>query len=91
MIADLLAGSEPALHNVALGAIRAKFPQVNVGVAIGAVLADVGEDRVRVALRAGNSRVRAAQRVSSLIVIEFGNGTNRAPTSSRVAIFTRNC
>ena len=44
MIADLLAGSEPALHDMALGAVGAEFPQMNIGMAIGAVLSDVGED-----------------------------------------------
>jgi len=34
MVANLRPGCEPALHDVALGAIRAKFAQVNVCVAI---------------------------------------------------------
>jgi hypothetical protein len=91
MIADLLTGSEPALHDMALGAIRAKLTQMNVGMTIGAILADVGEDRVRMTLRARNSFVHAAERISSLIVIEFGDGANRSPTGSRMAILARNC
>jgi hypothetical protein len=34
MVADLLPGSEPALHDMALGAVRTKFTQVNVSVTV---------------------------------------------------------
>jgi hypothetical protein len=71
MVSYLLPRGEPALHNMALGAIRAKLAQMNIGVAIGAILADVREDRLRVALRAGDSRVSAAQLVLCFVMIEI--------------------
>lgn len=77
----------PAEHSVALGAISAKLPAMNVGVATGAVLANIGEHRFRVASRAGNFFVHAAQRVSRTVVIKFGDGADRSPTNVGVAIF----
>jgi hypothetical protein len=42
----------PSLHGVAPGAIGAELTAMNVGVAVRAVLADIGKDRARVALGA---------------------------------------
>jgi len=80
----------PAENRVALGAIGAKLPAVNVGVATGAVLANVGEHWLGVASRAGNFFVHAAQRVSRAVVIKFGDGANGSPTCIGVAIFASN-
>jgi hypothetical protein len=85
VVSDLLPRCEPALHDVALGAIGAKLSQMDIGVAIGAILADVREDRFRVALRAGDSRVSAAQRVLSFVVIEIDFGSNRRPRGALMA------
>ena len=71
VVSYLLPRGEPALHNVALGAIGTKLAQMDIGVAIGAILTDVRKDRVRVALRAGHSRVSAAERVLSFVVVEI--------------------
>jgi len=60
VVADLRFGSEPALGDVTLGAIRAEFAQMNVGVAVVAILADVGENCLGVALRAREFFVSAA-------------------------------
>jgi hypothetical protein len=89
MVADLLLGSEPALHDVALGAIRAELTQMNIGMAIGAILADIGEERLGVALCTGNSFVSASKRKLRLIMVELRNITNWTPASSRMAIFAR--
>ena len=80
MIADLLPGREPALHDMALSAIGAEFSQMNIGVTIGAILSDVGKYRLRMTLRADYFFMPAAQRVLGLVVIEFGSGANRSPT-----------
>jgi hypothetical protein len=90
VVADLLLGSEPALHHMALRAIRAKLAQMNIGMAIGTVFADVGENRLGVTLRAGKPRVPAPKRKFSLIVIKFQNGADRMPACSRVTIFAGN-
>ena len=90
MVADLLLGSEPALHDVALEAIRTELTQMNIGMAIGAILAGIGEDRLRVTLRAINSLVPASKRKLRLIVVEPRDIANRAPASSRMAIFASN-
>jgi hypothetical protein len=91
VVANLLAGSEPTLHDMALGAIRAKFAQVNVGVTIRTILSHVAEDRMGMTLVAGYARVHASKRVVRLIVVEFKNGTNRGPAVGRVAILARDC
>jgi len=90
VIADLLFGSEPALHDVALGAIRAEFAQVNIGMAIVAILANIGKHRLRMTLRARKFFVPAAKREFCLIVVESGTPENRAPAGSRMAILARN-
>ena len=75
---------------MALGAVRAELSAVNVGVTIGAVLANVGENRLGVASRAGYFFVHAAKRVARGVVVEFGNGANGGPAGVRVAIFAGN-
>lgn len=52
VILHLLHRDIPTLHGVALGAIRAHLPAMNIGVAISAVFAHVGEGRLGVALDA---------------------------------------
>jgi hypothetical protein len=79
MIAHLLHRDIPALDGVALRAIRTHLAAMDVGVAIGAVLADVGEHRFYVALRALNLFMQAAERVFRFVVIEFGDRADRAP------------
>lgn len=75
---------------MALGAVLAELSAMNVGVTIGAVLANVGEYRLGVAPRAGNFFMHAAKRVTRGVVVEFGNGTNGDPAGVGVAIFTGN-
>lgn len=89
MIANLLHGDVPALHSVALRAVRPHLAAVDVRVAIRAVLSDVGEYRLCVTLRALHFFVHSAQGVFRLVVIEFGNGTDRAPACRRMTVFTR--
>jgi hypothetical protein len=90
MVANLLLRSEPALHDMALAAVCAKLAQMNVGMTIGTVLPDIGEDRLSMTLPASHSPMPAAERISSSIVIEFKNRTNRRPTERGVATLARN-
>ena len=85
-----LDGNFPAPHGMALRAIRAHLPLVNVRVALFTILAHICEHRLEVALRALNFLVHLAQRIAGLVVIEFRNRTNGAPARSGVAILARN-
>ena len=80
----------PAERRVALGAIGSKLALVNVGMAIGAVLAYVGEHRFCMALGAIHFFMQAAQGITRGVMIKFRNGANRGPTGGRVTILTRN-
>lgn len=80
----------PSENRVALRAVRAELSAVNVGVAIGAILAHVRENRLGMASRAGYFFVHAAKRVPRGVVIEFRNGANGNPAGVRVAIFAGN-
>ena len=87
MLFDRLKRYLPTEHRVALGAVRAEFPAVNIGVTIRAVSADVGEDGLHVALGAGDFLVHSATRISSFAVVEFGHGADRPPARVGVAVF----
>jgi hypothetical protein len=80
----------PAENRVALGAIGAELTAVNIRVAIGTILANVGENRLHMAARAGYFFVHAAKGVTRGVVVKLGNGANRGPTCARVAIFAGN-
>jgi hypothetical protein len=75
---------------VALRAVRAHFPLVNIGVAILTVLAHVCEYRFYVALRALNFLVHATQRIPCFVVIKFRDGANGAPPSGGMAVLAGN-
>ena len=63
--ADLLGGDFPSGNGVAVLAGGAELPAVDIGVAIRALLSNVGEDRLRVAQAAGHAFVHAAQRIAA--------------------------
>jgi len=81
VVLHALGGDIPALYGVALRAIGAHLAAMNVRVAIGAILADVGEDGFGVALHALHFFVHAAKWVFSFVVIEFGDRANGPPAS----------
>jgi hypothetical protein len=85
-----LDGNIPALNSVALRAIRAHFPLVNVRVAVLAILAYVGKDWLGVALQARHFFVHAAKRIFGVVMIELRHGLDGAPTRSKVAVLARN-
>jgi hypothetical protein len=86
----LLDGIVPALNGVALRAVGAHLPLVNVNVTILAVLPYVGEHGLDVALRALHFFVHAAQGVLGLVVVKLWNGSDGAPACCGVAVFARN-
>ena len=75
---------------MALRAVGAHLAAMNVRVAVGAIFADVGENRLHVALSAGHFFVHAAQRVFGFVVIKFGNSADGPPASGGVAILAGN-
>jgi len=92
VIFDLLHRNVPALHGVTLLAGRAHLMPVDVfvRVTIDAVLADVGEDRLDVALRALHFFVQAAQRIPCFVMVKFGNRTDRTPARGGVTVLAGN-
>lgn len=86
MLVDLLNLNLPASDGMAGLAGRAHLTLVNVGMAVGALVADVAEYHLRVASRAGDAFMQAAQRIASLIVVKLRNCANRLPTVHRVAV-----
>ena len=80
----------PAEDGVALRAVAAELRAMNVGVAIRAVLAHVGENGLRVASGASHLFMHAAQRIARAVVIKFRDRANGRPTRVRVTILTRN-
>jgi hypothetical protein len=87
---DLLRVQVPTIHGVALFAPVAELAAMNIGVAVGAVHADVFEHEADVALRAGNAGVHSAQGIARLIVVELRNAADRLPTGGGVAVFAGN-
>lgn len=75
---------------MALLAVGSQLPFVNVRVAILAALADTGEHRLHMALRAGDGLVHPAERILRLVVIEFRNSADGCPRAWRVTVLTWN-
>ena len=90
VVLDGLDRDVPTFHAVALLAIDAHLPFVNVGVAIGAPATHIREDRLGVTLGAGHILVHAPQRIFGLIVIEFGDGPDRLPPNRGVTVLAGN-
>jgi hypothetical protein len=90
VILYLLRGDVPALHGMALGAVGSKLAAVNVGVAVGAILADICENGLHVALRALNFFVHAAEGVLCPAMIKFSDGSNGPPTGGGMTVFAGN-
>ena len=76
----------PSVHGVALFAIGSKLALVDVGMAVGAFLTDVGEDWFDVALGAGDALVHATERIAGLAMIKLGDVADRFPSTLSVAI-----
>ena len=90
MLLHLLNRNHPSPHRVALFAIRAQLPLVNVSVAVLAARPHVRKYLLHVTLRASHRLVHAPQRIPGLIVIELGNGSDRFPGVSGVAVLAGN-
>jgi len=88
VVFDRLNGEVPSLYRVAVFAIGAHLPAMDVGMAVCAMLGHLFENQVHVALGAGNLLVHAAQRVAGKVVIELRHGADRLPTCVGMAVLT---
>lgn len=86
VLLDLLDRDLPALDGMALLATCAKLALVDVGVAIGAAGAGVGEYRLGVTLGAGYALVHASQWEPGLVVIKLREGPDGFPAIRRMTI-----
>lgn len=89
VILYLLDGRVPSADGVALRTVGAKFPTVNISVAVRAGFANISEDGLDVALRTANFFVHAAQRIRGFIVVELHVAADRPPAVRGMAIFAR--
>ncbi len=89
MHADGLQRHIPAEHSMTLLAIGAHLPAVYVGVAVGALRADLGKYEVRVAITARDGAVQPAQGISRFAVVEFHVTAQWRPADRRVACLAR--
>jgi hypothetical protein len=79
----------PVFHAVTLSAVRPHLSAMNIGVTIRAPCARVREDWLEMALATGDPLVRAKQRKSCLVVVEFRDGPNRLPSIGSMAVLAR--
>ena len=90
VLINLLNGDMPALDGMALFAICAHLPLMNISVAVRALRAHIRKHHLGVTLRARDSFVQSAQGILSGVVIEFRYGTDRFPAAYCVAILAGN-
>jgi len=86
VIANSLQRDLPSFDGVAIGTVSAELALVDVGMAIGALGADVFEDHAGVTLGAWHFLMHAAQRVSGQIMIEIRIGPDGLPACGGVTI-----
>lgn len=89
VLIDLLHRNFPSPDRMTGLAIRAHLALVDIGVAVGALVANVSEDHLGMAGRAGHTFVQAAQGILGLIVIELRHRSNGFPPINGVAVLAR--
>jgi len=80
----------PALHVVTALAVCSHLPVMEIGVAVPALRAGVGENRFRVTLRAREVLVHSRKGKAGFSMIKFRNSAYRFPSENRVAILAAN-
>lgn len=76
----------PTLDRMALLAVRAHLATMEIGVAVRAMRSRVRKHGLRVALRTAHAHMQTAQRITRLVVIEFGERSNRLPAYRGVTV-----
>jgi hypothetical protein len=90
VVPNRLYGNVPAANRMALLAVGAELPPVNVGVAVRASRTDVREHQLGMALHALDLLVHPAEGITGFIVAKFRNAAYGLPTDGGVAVFARN-
>jgi hypothetical protein len=90
VILHLLRSEIPALYRVTLFAVRTHLTTMNIGVTIGAILSDVGENRFGVTVNALHFFVQSAKWILRLVVIELWDCADGSPACGGVTVFARN-
>ena len=88
VLINVVNGDLPSRVAMAHIALRAVLAPVDIGVAILALLAYVGEYQVGMTVRACSFAMHAAQRKACLLVIKFWNRPDRLPTFGVVTVLT---
>lgn len=86
MLVNLLNGDLPTFHRVTLFAICSELALMDVCVAIGTLLANVGEYGLYVALRTSDALMQPTKREAGLIVVELRPIANRFPAAECVTV-----
>ena len=89
VLLNVFNSDRPSADGMALFAIRAQLPFVNVSMAVLAALTDTREDHFDVTLGASHGGVHTAQRIARLVMVELGNGADRPPAIRGVAVLAR--
>jgi len=63
---------------------------MDIGMAIRAIVADIGKHQVHVALCTSHVLVHASQGIASCVVVEFGNVADRLPTGEGMTVLALN-
>jgi len=90
MLIDGVDGNLPPVDPVTNVALRAVFPAMNVGVAVLALTANIGENRIHVTFLTRHLHVHTAQGVTGLAVVKLRIAANRSPRCCRVAPLASN-
>jgi hypothetical protein len=90
MLLHILDRNLPSAHGVTLLAIGSQLTPVNIGVAVLAVLTNVGEHHLHVTSGAGHGSVHSTEGITSPTVIEFRDGADWLPAIRRVAVLAGN-
>ena len=86
VLIDLLHRNVPPPDGVTLLAVRPHLTLVDVSLAVGALLADIAEDGLGVALGAAHALMHTAQRIFGCVVIEFRNSADRLPAAEGMTV-----
>lgn len=85
MLLNVFDGNVPAFDRVAGFTLGPHLSAMDVSVALSALVADVGEYQLYVALRTGHGGVHSTERVGGLVVIEVRDSADRLPTHAGMA------
>lgn len=90
MLVDLLNGNMPAFDGVALFAVSAHLPLVNVRVAVRTLGTHIGEDHLGVALGASHALMQSAQGVPGGVVVKLRHRPDGFPSAQGVTVLAGN-